>query len=293
MDKSGVPCSPLVRRLHVACRRHTLVWLITGITVFVTAALRVPMASQPTGTYQHLQVISYSLFGEDPRYIDGALANVRLYKKVFAGWTMRVYHDSTVPTPVLSELSLHGAQLFDMSRSHLSRMTWRFLPASDPSVKRMCSRDIDSRLSSREKAAVDAWISSGKLFHVMRDHPSHSAFAMSGGMWCSSQGAFVNMSLELEKLQQSDEYLHDMEFLNRVIWPVAQKSVLQHDSFSCRQFGAVPFPTVRVGMEHVGSVYMNGMMRAEDVDVLRRAINAGEEKKCLPTLRSRFRTQFK
>ena len=281
----------LVGKLRGTCRRHVLARLFAG--VFLAAAFCVHEATLSTGICQNLQVISYSLFGEDPRYIDGALANVRLIKKVFAGWTMRVYHDSTVPTLVLGELSSHGAQLFDMSYSQLSRMTWRFLPASDPGVKRMCSRDIDSRLSSRERAAVDAWISSGKLFHVMRDHPSHSAFAMSGGMWCSSQGAFGNMSLELEKSQLSNKYLQDMQFLDRVIWPVAQKSVLQHDSFSCRQFGAAPFPTVRVGMEHVGSVNMNGTMRTEDVDILRKAINAGEEKKCSPTPYSRFWAHFK
>ncbi len=38
-------------------------------------------------------------------------------------------------------------------------------------------RDADSRLNVREKAAVDAWIASGRPFHVMRDHaasPPHA-----------------------------------------------------------------------------------------------------------------------
>lgn len=272
-------------RYQLRSRYHVLVWFATGVTLLMSVTFRVSRLklTQPEGVDQDLQVISYSLFGDNPRYIDGALANIRLSSLVFAGWTMRVYHDSTVPDVVLNELSSHGAQLFDMSHSHLSKMTWRFLPASDPSVKRMCSRDIDSRLSARERCAVDAWISSKKLFHVMRDHPSHSAFALSGGMWCCKKGAFDNMSAELERFQKSDEYLHDMAFLNGVVWPVAQKSVLQHDSFSCRKFGAEPFPTPRVGTEHVGSVYVNGMMRTEDVDLLRKAINAGGEKECSPT----------
>ena len=267
-------------------RRQVLVWFAAGTIMFVAVTLDTPRLKllPPQGTELDSKVISYSLFGNDPRYIDGALANVRLSKLIFADWTMRVYHDSTVPTVVLNELSSQGAQLFDMSHSHLSKMMWRFLPASDPNVKWMCSRDIDSRLSLREKSAVDAWMSSQKLFHVMRDHPSHSAFAISGGMWCCKQGAFNNMSSELERIRHSDEYLHDMEFLNAVVWPVAKRSALQHDSFSCRQFGAEPFPTPRVGMEHVGSVYLNGMMRAEDVDLLRNAIKAGDDKECLPTL---------
>ena len=71
----------------------------------------------------------------------------------------------------------------------LSPMVWRFLIASDPSVGRYIIRDADSRLSER-KAAVSEWIESGKKFHVMRDHPSHNNFAMSGGMWAGQKKLF-------------------------------------------------------------------------------------------------------
>lgn len=226
------------------------------------------------------RVISYALYGDQSRYVDGALENALLCKQIYPGWKMRVYHDSTVPSLVLKELSYRGVELFDMSRSHLNKMTWRFLAASDPSVDRMCSRDADSRLSQREKAAVDAWMSSGRRFHVMRDHPSHSLYPMSGGMWCCSSEGFEKMSSELETMQNGDEYMRDMEFLNKVVWPVARKSVLQHDSFSCRTYGAEPFPTLRVGSEHVGSVYLNGTMRSEDVQLLQEAIGSGKGENC-------------
>ena len=52
-----------------------------------------------------------------------------------------------------------------------SGMFWRFAAIDDHDVEVMLSRDTDSRLTLREKAAVDDWLSSGKLFHVMRDHP--------------------------------------------------------------------------------------------------------------------------
>jgi hypothetical protein len=69
------------------------------------------------------------------------------------------------------------------NNSITNKMSWRFLVASDPNIERYVIRDIDSRISRREKLAVDEWIASGKQFHVMRDHPSHSNNAMSGGMW--------------------------------------------------------------------------------------------------------------
>jgi len=70
----------------------------------------------------------------------------------------------------------------------------------------------------------------------------------------------------------TDEYFQDQDFLSQVVWPFARESVLQHDSFSCDKYdGAIPFPTPRDGLEHVGSVYIDGKMRQEDVDVLKQA----------------------
>lgn len=35
------------------------------------------------------------------------------------------------------------------------------------------SRDLDSRFSDRELAAVNEWLASGASIHAMRDHPAH------------------------------------------------------------------------------------------------------------------------
>ena len=229
-------------------------------------------------------IISYSFYGNSKRYTDGALANAKLYKTVFPGWTMRVYHDDTVPKEIIDQMRDDGVQLVDITwgirnRSILNKMSWRFLPASDPTVDRFCSRDIDSRLSAREKAAVDAWVKSGEKFHIMRDHPSHSFYAMSGGMWCATNDAIPDMDRRLKTNHITQAYLQDMDFLNKVVWPLAQKSVLQHDSFSCDKFGGgSPFPSPRVGWEHVGSVYIDGKMRQGDVNILK---NSKIVEKCM------------
>ena len=212
------------------------------------------------------RVISYSLYGSNPRYTDGALANAKLIKEIYPDWSMRVYYDNTVPQKNIQQLRANSVQLMDMTGSKMNKMSWRFQAAAD--TQRFCARDIDSRLSKREAAAVQEWIQSGKKFHVIRDHPSHSKYAMSGGMWCST--TIPNIETLLTGVE-NQAYLQDMDFLNTVIWPMAQKSLLQHDSFSCDKFGGgKPFPTPRVGHEHVGSVYINGKMRQRDVDILKR-----------------------
>ena len=39
-----------------------------------------------------------------------------------------------------------------------------------PLVEIMMPRDTDTRIFLREKLAVDEWLKSGKLIHIMRDH---------------------------------------------------------------------------------------------------------------------------
>ncbi|XP_053381187.1 uncharacterized protein LOC123552226 isoform X2 [Mercenaria mercenaria] len=223
---------------------------------------------------QSVFIVSYSLFGSDTRYTDGALANTELIKTIYPSWTVWLYHDNTVPLNVISTVCDKTiVKCMNMTGSVLkNKMSWRFLVASVPFVSRYIIRDIDSRLSPREKAAVDEWIVSGKRFHVMRDHPSHSHYAMSGGMWGGTWEAIPNMEHLLQHQVMNDNYLQDMDFLNSVVWPIAQPSVYQHDSFSCDRFGGGhPFPSKRVGLEHVGSVYINGKMRKTDTDILSNA----------------------
>mmetsp|Transcript_22478 Transcript_22478/g.57932 ORF Transcript_22478/g.57932 Transcript_22478/m.57932 type:complete len:334 (-) Transcript_22478:693-1694(-) len=173
-------------------------------------------------------VVAFSLYGsEKTRYLDGATANAKLVPKTYPGWEMWVYHDSSVPRPFLDELeSITHVRLLDMSNSSVKNpRAWRFLAASDPNVARYVFRDIDSRLSLREKAAVDQWIQSGKRFHQMRDHPSHSHFAMSAGMWGGTHSAIPELEWMMEKRGMSDGYLEDTEFLNAEVCLFVRPSV--------------------------------------------------------------------
>jgi hypothetical protein len=156
---------------------------------------------------------------------------------------MRIYHDGgagAMDAELAAELDRRGVELVDMSSSPLTnKMTWRFTAASDPTVGRFLSRDLDSRLSFREKAAVDEWVASGKAFHVMRDHPEHATFAMSGGMWGATGEAIPHIKALLQSSVQSGAYLGDMDFLTQHVWPLTMENVVQHDAFSCTHDGFV------------------------------------------------------
>ena len=115
------------------------------------------------------------------------------------------------------------------------------------------SRDLDSPLTKRERAAVDVWIASNKSFHSMRDHPMHNV-PMLGGMWAFRPSLDRNTSrLILDKIYNRsfvEKYvgLGDQVFLNEHVWPIAKLSAISHDSFLCRHdYGnrPEPFPTQR------------------------------------------------
>ena len=115
------------------------------------------------------------------------------------------------------------------------------------------SRDLDSALTLRERSAVDAWLTSNKAFHVMRDHPKHRSPLM-GGMWGFRPA--LNRSLSrviFDKIHNRtlvERYVGraDQPFLTAHVWPEASSSILEHDSFHCVDlFGnrTDPFPTQR------------------------------------------------
>ena len=108
---------------------------------------------------------------------------------------------------------------------------------------------------------------------------AHSDWAMNGGMWGGTRDAVPDMTERLERLKVGKDYRLDMDFLNEQVWPIAQKSLLQHDAFTCAKFGGgSPFPTTRTGSEHVGQVFLNlkDKTRKADVQALKKGVQPTE-----------------
>ena len=117
----------------------------------------------------------------------------------------------------------------------------------------MLSRDLDSPLTRRERAAVNAWLASKKSLHTMRDHPFHDN-RMLGGMW--GMRPPLNRSLARSILLKTHDQLlttryqgrGDQDFLTDHVWSHAKYQTLVHASFHCsRNDGSEPepFPTQR------------------------------------------------
>ena len=200
-----------------------------------------------------MKLITFSLWGQDPKYLVGALKNAELAAEIYPDWVCRFYVGQSVPAPVIFQLeSLDNVQVVRRPEFGDWRgMYWRFEAASESTVDVMISRDTDSRLNLREKAAVEAWLDSDKGFHIMRDHPQHK-FPVLGGMWGIKGGVLPEMSALIESFAQQDAYGTDYKFFAEAVLPVLDASTIMiHDEF----FDGIPFPTKRNGLEFVGEVF--------------------------------------
>jgi hypothetical protein len=198
-------------------------------------------------TREH-NIIAFSLFGHDSKYCETAILNVHDQPHVYPYWVCRFYVDDSVSVNVIDRLQAGGAQIVKIEGfgAQCPGEMWRFFSLDDPQAHRILFRDADSLISPREAAAVEQWISSGKLFHMMHDDGSHIDLIMPG-LWGTVAGSvpslnelikhFLNTPIKSALARRSA----DQDFLRNYVWPYARTSLMRHDSV----FGfmnAVPFP---------------------------------------------------
>lgn len=206
------------------------------------------------------KIIAFSLWGDNPKYTKGALRNAELARTIYPGWTCRFYLGEHGPSSAedyarLAENPLIQCRQIPESMDGWKGMFARFLPATEEDVEVFISRDCDSRLTERESFAVNQWLDSSFLMHVMRDHPFHTSPIM-GGMWGAKRYAMPDFGELLNGWIGEDRWQTDQEFLRDIIWPIYHHKVMVHDNWRrFEPFGRiVPFPTPRVNGEFVGSV---------------------------------------
>jgi tetratricopeptide (TPR) repeat protein len=207
----------------------------------------------------HRNIVCFSLWGNEKKYTHTAVLNAKLVPTVYSGWKARFYVDASVPLEIIEAIINYGAQVIMMeedSRTYL-KLFWRFLAASDVNLDYFICRDCDSIVNYREKAAVDEWLSSGKLFHIMRDHPEHAELIMAG-MWGGAAGILPDLANQAVNYYETHETKWrwvDQDFLRDHVWPLIKNVSLTHDSQYLFGSNALPFPTgseLPIG-EHVGA----------------------------------------
>ena len=201
-----------------------------------------------------MKTINFSLWGDNPKYTIGAIRNAELAKEIYPDWVCRYYIGKSVPLDIVETLKEYdNVQIIEMGEDgNWSGMFWRFYSCADSEV--MLSRDTDSRLSIREKHAVDEWLNSDKNFHIMRDHPYHRTEIL-GGMWGCRNGILKNIHELINNFKVEDFWQIDQNFLREVIYPKIKNDVFVHDSFFNYELDKHTFPTERKNNEFIGDVF--------------------------------------
>ncbi|XP_057295032.1 uncharacterized protein LOC130623556 [Hydractinia symbiolongicarpus] len=213
-------------------------------------------------------VLSYSIFGKDSArkwgYLIGMVAKEAKKSNLYHDWTVRIYHDKSLSKEYIKNHTskFDNLKFYDVSRTSLygditsiNGRVWRFLPLADDTVDIVCIRDLDSPIIKREEDAVNEWLKSGHIMHVMRDHYWHTTEILAG-LWGFRSAMdrtlahkIVNLVLlNAERRTENHEAtkLNDQIVLAGHIWPLVKPYTLQHDSYLCtRYIDTVPFPTKR------------------------------------------------
>ena len=206
-------------------------------------------------------VISFSLWGSEEKYITGALENLKLASEIYPGWSVRIYVDTTVTLDYCKELHKNGADIRLVKNNNKGLFYgafWRFFVNDDESVDRYLVRDIDSRLNFREYAAVQEWISADKDYHIMRDHPNHK-WPIQAGMWGGKANKFKIMPL-INKVSNLNYYGCDERFLMDEVFPKIKDSCTVHDSNNKELMFPV-HPPIYNGGTFVGQDFINNILQ--------------------------------
>lgn len=179
-----------------------------------------------------MKIISFSVWGSNRAFVDGALENQKLAQLYYPGWSCWIYCADDVPDGDIAVLRRSGMSVCRRHRptpDSWAGLYWRFEPAVYENVEAFISRDCDSRLNPREAAAVQEWLASGLPFHSMRDHYQHIV-PMLGGMWGCRHSPWIQE--ELDAWTQRDLKGSDQDFLAQRVWPKIRDKCLVHDRYT-------------------------------------------------------------
>lgn len=219
-----------------------------------------------------MRYISYSLWGDNKVYTYGMIENVLLAKELYAGWTVRVHYNDTVPIQIIEWLKTQENVSLIHHEGHTAKASntfWRFedLFLKDATV---IVRDSDSRVSTREVECVQEWLHSSKDFHIIRDHEDHTVPILAGTLGCRNncleyigvpngnrningcQFQFENGAQFMKRFVASihsdmDRYMIDQIFLAQFMYPYVISKTFVHASHNAYEPFAVQIPHVNTG----------------------------------------------
>lgn len=195
------------------------------------------------------KIISYSLYGigtvyETKRdFYKGIFVNYELAKTVYPGWIIRIYMPYNEPVEYINNIiKIKDIELILVDTNMCLRAI-RYLPNDDPLVDIWISRDLDSIVTCREKAAVDDWLDNypDKDLHIMTDN-SHHYWTIAGGMFGvkRNKNNIVDFMLEFSENKSTNDYAFDCTIAEKFFYK--NDNYIQHYGAGKKLENSKPFP---------------------------------------------------
>lgn len=171
-----------------------------------------------------MKIFSMSVFGNHPRYVQGAIKQTALAEKYFPGWQVRIYTDN--PDNFISICD--RATIIAVTDGSYG-VFWRFAPLFESPDNIVVIRDSDSRITVREHLAVNEWVQSNCDFHIIKDHEAHYHWAVNAGMFACKGQLTSNMYDSMMSYRHgAHSYTIDQIWLQNYVWPEKQRTTMIH-----------------------------------------------------------------
>jgi hypothetical protein len=164
-------------------------------------------------------VFSFSLYGSNPKYTHGALANAHIIAHRFPAARMFVYIAESVPADIVASFApmSHVRIIPVPTRPGAQGMFDRYLAIDSSDCDVMIVRDADSRIHDRDAACIEDFLAApDKLIQIIRDHYHHRSRIMGGTVSLRKAAMREPMhDLILRSADYGTVYGADQQFLER------------------------------------------------------------------------------
>ena len=196
-----------------------------------------------------MQVLSYCLFGDNPKYTRGMVENLKIIQEMLPDFLVYVHLGTGVPPAVVEAIAA-----FPQARVVSGAPNWT-LPAhricypDDADV--VFARDADSRVNARDVWAMREFMKSDKAFHIVRDHVWHKSKIMAG--MCGRKRS-VKLAEKLQQWTGSTQYGDDELFLKSVYPDLAPLALFHSSVVGYLHEPVTPLPPLADSNDFIGNV---------------------------------------
>ena len=180
-----------------------------------------------------MKIISYCIFGKEQYYKHGVRRNIYLAKRLFPGWTIRLYAEKDTQDDLIAEFSnINGVEVIIKTQNFpQDGVHWRMLPMEEGHDV-VIVRDVDTTLIQRDVALVDDWLKSPYQYSVGRDEPGMKSVIMAG-IWGAK-----NPCLDITSMwnrfykKRSPINFNDLKFLDKLVYPLIRNDLVVYSEFN-------------------------------------------------------------